>query len=327
MSDYIVLMAGLVCLSAILALALNFQWGLGGLVNFGLAGLFGLAAYCSGLVQVRLGWGWFPATVVAMLVLAGINALVALVTLRVAEEDYFAIVTLGVGEILRLIMLNEEWLTGGARGLNGIPQPFAAVAGVSGTLYVQLIFWIVVTAAVIAFLNAVARAPFGRLMRALRDDEVVVATLGKNVLWSRLKICAVSGTLIGLAGSLHASYYQYIDPSQFSVIVIAYTLMAVIAGGRGAHVGTLLGAVFVIVLIEGSRAISLIAPGVNAEQLASIRFIVVGVALIALLISRPQGFLKEYRLRIPTGPAAPVGELRVVSAPGGLVSDGAARAE
>ena len=136
------------------------------------------------------------------------------------------------------------------------------------------------------------------VVRAVREDDVVAATLGKNVLWARVRIFAIGGALIGLAGSLHAFYYQYIDPTQFSTIVIAYAFMAVIAGGRGAHLGTVAGAAVVMILLEGSRfAKELIR--LEADQLAAIRIIIVGVGLILLLIYRPHGFLREYRLQAP----------------------------
>ena len=111
------------------------------------------------------------------------------------------------------------------------------------------------------FLNAIARSPFGRVMRAVREDDVVAATLGKHVLWARVRIFAIGGAFIGLAGSLHAFYYQYIDPTQFSNIVIAYAFMAVIAGGRGAHRGTIWGAAVVMLLLEGSRFVKDLIPG------------------------------------------------------------------
>jgi ABC-type branched-subunit amino acid transport system permease subunit len=145
-------------------------------------------------------------------------------------------------------------------------------------------------------LRRLSRSPFGRVVRAVREDDVVAATLGKNVLWARVRIFAIGGALIGLAGSLHAFYYQYIDPSQFSTIVIAYAFMAVIAGGRGAHLGTVLGAAVVMLLLEGSRfAKELVS--LEADQLAAIRIIIIGVGLILLLIYRPHGFLREYRLQ------------------------------
>jgi ABC-type branched-subunit amino acid transport system permease subunit len=148
------------------------------------------------------------------------------------------------------------------------------------------------------FLNVIARSPFGRIVRAVREDDVVAATLGKYVLWARIRIFAIGGAFIGLAGSLHAFYYQYIDPTQFSSIVIAYAFMAVIAGGRGAHQGVIWGAVVVMVLLEGSRFAKDLIPALDSDQLAAIRIIIIGVILILLLIFRPHGFVREYRLQV-----------------------------
>lgn len=298
MIEFVILMGIVVCFSAILALALNFQWGLGGMVNFGLAGFYALGAYSCALLMSKGGFNTFFGALGAMAIVAAVCGLVAFVTLRVTEEDYFAIVTLGVGEILRLVALNEDWLTKGALGLTGIPRPLNALVPANLYPYFMLALSVVLVAACVWVLNRLSRAPFGRVVRAVREDDVVAATLGKNVLWARVRIFAIGGALIGLAGSLHAFYYQYIDPTQFSTIVIAYAFMAVIAGGRGAHLGTVAGAAVVMILLEGSRfAKELIR--LEADQLAAIRIIIVGVGLILLLIYRPHGFLREYRLQAP----------------------------
>ncbi len=298
MISFLILMATVVCFSAILALALNFQWGLGGMVNFGLAGLYALGAYSCALLMLKGGANTFFATLGAMAIVAAACGIIALVTLRVTEEDYFAIVTLGAGEMLRLAVLNEDWLTKGALGLTGVPRPLGEVIAPEYYQYFQLGLALVVLLGTVWFLNMIARSPFGRIVRALREDDVVAATLGKHVLWARVRIFAIGGAIVGLAGSFHAFYYQYIDPTQFSNIVIAYAFMAVIAGGRGAHYGTIAGAAIVMVLLEGSRFIKDLIPVLDSDQLAAIRIIIIGVGLILLLIFRPQGFAREYRLRV-----------------------------
>jgi len=298
MISFLILISIVVCFSAILALALNFQWGLGGMVNFGLAGLYALGAYASALLMLKAGMNTFFATVGAMVIVAVVCGIVAFVTLRVTEEDYFAIVTLGVGEMLRLVALNEDWLTKGALGLTGIPRPFGDVVPPEYYQYFMLGLSVALLLGTLWFMNAIARSPFGRVMRAVREDDVVAATLGKHVLWARVRIFAIGGAFIGLAGSLHAFYYQYIDPTQFSNIVIAYAFMAVIAGGRGAHRGTIWGAAVVMLLLEGSRFVKDLIPGIDSDQLAAIRIIIIGVGLIMLLIYKPQGFLREYRLQV-----------------------------
>jgi branched-chain amino acid transport system permease protein len=299
MIDFVILMGTVVCFSAILALALNFQWGLGGMVNFGLAGFYALGAYSCALLMLKGGFNTFFAALGAMGIVALVCGLVALVTLRVTEEDYFAIVTLGVGEMLRLVALNEDGLTRGALGLTGIPRPLGDLIPPPVYLYFMLALSVALVAACVWVLGRLSRSPFGRVVRAVREDDVVAATLGKDVLWARVRIFAIGGALIGLAGSLHAFYFQYIDPTQFSTIVIAYAFMAVIAGGRGAHVGTVAGAAAVMLLLEGSRFAKELVPGLESDQLAAIRIIIIGIGLIMLLIYRPHGFMREYRLQVP----------------------------
>jgi ABC-type branched-subunit amino acid transport system permease subunit len=297
MISFLILMATVVCFSAILALALNFQWGLGGMVNFGLAGLYALGAYSCALLMLKGGANTFFATLGAMAVVAAACGIIALVTLRVTEEDYFAIVTLGAGELLRLAVLNEDWLTKGALGLTSVPRPLGEVIAPEHYQYFQLGLALVVLLGTVWFLNVIARR-LSAASCALREDDVVASTLGKHVLWARVRIFAIGGAIIGLAGSFHAFYYQYIDPTQFSNIVIAYAFMAVIAGGRGAHYGTIAGAAIVMVLLEGSRFIKDLIPMLDSDQLAAIRIIIIGVGLILLLIFRPQGFAREYRLQV-----------------------------
>jgi branched-chain amino acid transport system permease protein len=298
MISFIILMSIIVCFSAIIALALNFQWGLGGMVNFGLTGLYALGAYACAILMTRFGMNTFVGAVGAMVIVAAVSALVALVTLRVSEEDYFAIVTLGVGEMLRLVALNEDWLTNGALGITGVPRPFGDVIPPEYYQYFMLGLSLTLLLGTLALLNVLARSPFGRIMRAVREDDVVAATLGRRVPWAHVRIFVLGGALIGLAGSLHAFYYQYIDPTQFSNVVIAYAFMAVISGGRGAHFGTIMGAAAVMVLLEGSRFAKEIIPGLDSDQLAAIRIIMIGVGLILLLIFRPHGFMREYRLQV-----------------------------
>ena len=297
MISFLILMSIVVCFSAVLALALNFQWGQGGMVNFGLTGFYALGAYAAALLMLKAGANTFFATLGAMVVVGVVCGLVALITLRVTEEDYFAIVTLGVGEMLRLLALNEDWLTKGALGLAGIPRPFGDSIAPDQYQYFLLGLSLALLFGTYAFLRLVTRSPFGRLVRAVREDDVVAATLGKNVLWARVRIFAIGGAIIGLAGSMHSIYYQYIDPTQFTNIVIAYAFMAVIAGGRGAHLGTILGAGVVMVLLEGSRFLKDAIPRLDSDQLSAIRIIIIGVGLIALLIWKPKGFFQEYRLK------------------------------
>ena len=295
MIAYLVTILTLVSIAAILALALNLQWGLCGMVNFGIVGFFALGAYTAALLAMA-GTGPVIATFGAMLVCAAAGALVALLSLRLAEE-YLAIVTLGFGEIVRLVTLNEGWLTGGALGLPGIPRPFFDLVPAGSYDVYFLGLCLLVLAAVFLGLERLARSPFGRLVRSVREDDVVAATLGKNVVRTRVIAFAIGSAVTAIAGALHAFFFSYIDPSQFTPIVSAYAFMAVIAGGRGSNRGILLGACTVMVLLEGSRFLKDFVDVLDSDQLAAVRLILIGLGLILFLIFRPQGFGREPRLR------------------------------
>lgn len=303
MSAYLIAILTLVVIAALAGLALNIQWGMCGMINFGLAGFYMLGAYTCALLATSGVWP-MAGLGVAVLACALASALVSLISIRLSE-DYLAIVTLGFAECLRLAVLHEDWLTQGALGIPGIPRPFFALVGADayGAFFLGLCLLLLAT--VYLWFSLLTRAPFGRLMRAVREDPVVVATLGKNVLWVRVRAFAVGGAVAGLAGGLHAFYFTYIDPAQFGPIITAYAFMAVIAGGRGSHAGLLIGAFSVMVLLEGSRFLKDFIPVLDAGQLAAVRLILIGLGLIALLIFLPNGIRREYRLRVRPDPAAP----------------------
>lgn len=295
MTAYLVTILSLVGIAIILGLALNLQWGLCGMVNFGMAGFFALGAYTAALVALA-GAGTLAATVAAALVVALACGATALVSLRLSDE-YLAILTLGFGEVIRLVILSEEWLTGGSLGLPGIPRPLWGLVNEKSYDELFLVILLVVVLVLFLLLERLIRSPFGRAVRAVREDDVVAATLGKNVIMLRVKAFALGGAVIGIGGAFHAYYLTYIDPSQFSAIITAYTFMAVIAGGRGSNRGLLIGAATIMCLIEGSRFLKDMVQVLDATQLASIRLILIGLGLILFLIYRPQGFMPEYRLK------------------------------
>lgn len=293
MIGYLTSILTLVSIATLVGLALNLQWGLGGLVNFGLAGFYSAGAYSAALLALN-GVPPMLALLCAAVFVAVLSAAVSCVSLRLAD-DHLAIVTLGFSEFIHLVTLNETWLTQGALGLPGIPRPFSAylAAGHYDAFFALLA--LALTLVVFAGLQVLAGSPFGRVLRAVRDDDVVAATLGKNVLWVRMQAFAVGGAVIGCAGALHAFHYSYIDPGQFGPIITATAFMAVIMGGRGSNLGLAAGAVTVLFLVEGSRFLNDIIPGLDATRLAALRLMVIGLGLVLLLIFRPRGLLPERR--------------------------------
>jgi len=293
MSAYLTTILILVCEAALVGLALNLQWGLAGLVNFGVVGFVAIGAYVTALLAPETGW--LGGMLVAAVLCGLLSMALAVLSVRL-EENYLAIVTIGFGEIVRLVILNEDWLTQGALGISGIARPFAtAIAWLGEGVF--LMFALGLVALVYLLLELVFRAPFGRVLRAIRDDATVVSSLGKNVFSLRLRAFVIGGAVMGLAGALHAFYLTYIDPSQFTPIVTAYAFMAVIAGGRGSNLGLILGAGSIMLVLEGTRFLKDLIPTLDGAQLAALRLGMIGLGIILLLILRPNGLVAEPRRR------------------------------
>ena len=296
MTGYLVAILTFVSLAVLLGFALNLQWGQAGMINFGLAGFYGVGAYTAAIVS-KHGADGFTATVAAIAMTAGLSAVVSLATLKL-REDYLAITTLAFSELVRLVLTNETWLTGGANGIRDIPRPLIGIVGGEGYELFFLLLCLVLVAGTYLILERIIRSPFGRALRAVREDDIVAATLGKNVLALRVKAFAIGGAVVGLAGALHAYYFTYIDPGEFAGFVTVYAFMAVIVGGKGSNRGLLLGACTVMILLEGTRFLKDFVPFFSAQQAASLRLMMIGAGLVLILIFRPDGISSEYRLSI-----------------------------
>jgi len=287
---YLTAIATLIGVRALLTLGLNVQWGLTGLVNLGVVAFFAVGAYTSALLAVGgapLVLAWIAAVALAAAAGAGL----AMVALRL-REDYLAIVTLGFAEVLRLGLLNESWLTRGANGVTGIPRPLHA----RFSAHYDLFYLAVVLAAVLlvyAALERVRRSPFGRVLRAIREDEVVAASAGKPVFRFKVQAFALGAGVAGLAGILFAHYLAYIEPNMFLPQESLFVWLALILGGSGNNRGALLGSVVLLGLLEGSRFAKDVIPFLTGVRLAAAQQILVGVVLVVLMIRRPEGLLPE----------------------------------
>ncbi len=292
MSAYLIAIATLVGIRALLTLGLNVQWGLTGLVNLGVVAFFAVGAYTAGLLSVAgvaLPIAWASAIVLAAV--AGVA--MAMVALRL-REDYLAIVTLGFAEVLRLFLLNEAWLTRGANGITGIPRPLHALFG----RHYDVFYLAVVLAAVgVVYwaLQRVTGSPFGRVLRAIREDETVTAVAGKSVFRFKVQAFAVGAAIAGLAGIFFAHYLAYIEPNMFLPQETLFVWLALILGGSGNNRGALLGSVVLLGLLEGSRFAKDVIPFLTGVRLAAAQQMLVGLVLVALMIRRPEGLLPERR--------------------------------
>lgn len=291
---FILVVAGIY---GLLAQSLTLSWGLTGLVNLGLVGFFAIGSYASAMLTK---WGGAPVPLglfAAFAFGAAAGLVVTLSTLRL-RDDYLAIVTLGFAEVVRIVASNEIWLTGGTDGISGVPSPFPRDWGLGFHLaYLGLVTLAV--AVVVWGVRRLARSPWGRALRAIREDETVAAVAGKNVVRFKAEAFALSTGIAALAGALYGHYTSFVAPDLFQPLVTIYVFLAVTAGGTGRPAGAVLGAYLLILFIETTRFLAEAAPGMTALRAASFREILVGATLILLLRLRPSGLLPEQNQRAP----------------------------
>ncbi len=276
---------------AVLALSLNLAWGGAGMVNLGLAGFFAVGAYASA-IATGAGAPFVAGLAVALAagVLAGV--VVTFATLRL-RDDYLAIVTLGFGEVIRLVAVNERWLTRGADGMSGIAAPLKPTLGTAGFN----LFYLGMTSSIVLLilwaLRRLDRSPYGRALRAVREDPELARFAGKTVLRFKFEAFALSAAIAGLAGALYAHFQSYVSPDLFAPLITIYIFLAVTAGGVGRPLGAVLGGYAVMLFLEAARFLVSSLPGLEPVQLASVQGMLVGGALLLILRIRPQGMLPE----------------------------------
>jgi branched-chain amino acid transport system permease protein len=289
----------------IICLGLNVQWGQTGLFNVGVAGFVAIGAYASSLLTTpdvagRFGgfglpiWlGWIAAALLSGTAAAVIGA----ITLRL-RADYLAITTFGIAIAIQLVALNAETLTGGPFGIGFIPRAFAGfedrpvIFNLANLLLVGLI-----TAFLYHGLERLLRSPWGRVLRAIREDETAAQSLGKDVNLFRVQAFALGGAIMGLAGAVQAHFIGFISPENYLSTMTFQVWAMLIIGGAGNNRGALLGAVLVWALWSISGA--LLAATVPAEyqaRAAALQIVLIGVALAALLVLRPRGLLGEEKM-------------------------------
>lgn len=291
MVNYLVAMGVTAGLYALMALGVNLTWGMAGMVNLGLAGFFAVGGYTTALLT-KAGAA-IPVGIAAGVMAAAIaGVLVALITARL-RADYLAIVTLGFSESVRIAAANEIWLTNGSDGIAGVPGPWRGT--VSPTDY-NLIFLAIVLVAVIVVLAMTQRlghAPFGRVLRALRDDEDVAAVAGKPVLLFKLKAFGIGAGVLGLSGALYAHYTSYVAPDIFAPLLTINIVLALVLGGVGNNTGAVVGAVILVVLLEGTRFAAPLLPFLSASQIAALRELLISGMLLVILRVLPGGIVPE----------------------------------
>lgn len=335
--DYLVSFSIMASIYAILSLGLNSQWGYNGHLDFGVAGFFAVGAFTSALFITAPPSGLmaqyahqafgldapFLLGVIAAGVVSGVvGYLVALPVLRL-RTDFLAIATLGIAEIIRLVFQNERWLVNGPQPLSGIPRPLACLFDhpICGWLpqsvvaalapmqprdyvYLYLVITVLMLAVVYIVLETAVRSPWGRALRAVRDEESSAAMNGKHVAALRVQSFVLGAVVIGIGGAFYASYMVTIDYSHFEPLFATFIVwMMLMLGGSGNNKGAILGAFAIWGVWSGTAfvtdalqsTLSTIAPEI-ASRTAFLRWTFVGLLLVAIVVYRPQGILKEKKM-------------------------------
>ena len=287
---------------AVAVLGLNLQWGFTGLFNVGVAGFVAVGAYTSAILTTPAiadrvgGFGWPVALgwLAAMVTSGAAGTLVGILTLRL-RDDYLAIVTFGVAVLIQLVALNAQRLTGGPFGVQFIPKPMQAWLG-TGTPWTLAYLALAVVVLVLAYLalERLVASPWGRVLRAVREDEAAAASLGKSPFTVKLQAFTLGSMLMGLAGAMQAHFVGYIAPEDFQPILTFQLWAMLIVGGSGNQRGAILGAFLVwgFWAAAGSLLRGFI-PQAEQARGAALQVALIGVLIATMLVLRPRGLLGE----------------------------------
>lgn len=277
LSRYGVYLAALTLVYAIAAHGLNLTMGYAGQISLGHAAFFGIGAYGAGLMMVKLGLAFWLSVPLAALLCFVLGLALGFPALRV-QHHYLAFATLGFNTLIFLVIRNEEWLTGGTFGLNGIPRP--AIAGFTfarDTAYYYLVLAFFVAAS--GILWWIVRSPWGRAFNALRDNAIRAESVRIDIRAYTLLAFAIGAAYAGVAGALFASLVNFIEPAPFGIPASIAMLLMVVVGGIGRFWGPLLGAVLVTLLPEWLR-------GLKDWYLVAF-----GLSVMVLMVYDPGGLL------------------------------------
>ncbi|GGC99479.1 high-affinity branched-chain amino acid ABC transporter permease LivM [Halopseudomonas salina] len=296
-------LATLVLIYIMLGLGLNIVVGLAGLLDLGYVGFYAVGAYTYALLAMYFGLGFWTGLLVAGAMAALFGFLLGFPVLRL-RGDYLAIVTLGFGEIIRILLNNMTWLTNGPNGIGSIPKPtlfglefsrrasegmqtFHEFFGLDYDSSHRVIFLYLLALALVLItlyvINRLLRMPIGRAWEALREDEIACRSLGINPTAIKLNAFTIGATFAGFAGCFFAARQGFISPESFTFIESAIILAIVVLGGMGSQVGVILAAIIMTILPELAR------------EFNEYRMLLFGLMMVLMMIWRPQGLLPMKR--------------------------------
>lgn len=295
----------------LLALGLNVQWGYAGLINFSVAAFWGIGMYSVALLAtpespIGLSLGPGVAFIVAIVSSALVAVIIGIPTLRL-RADYLAIASLGLAEIIRLLVKNQEGITAGTQGVSIqplLPEAVAVIEGAVGAFdsvfawdavafpYRGLTDLLLVSVAVLVvylLLRRMHRSPWGRVLRTVRADEELAEALGKNAYALKMQAFVLGSVLMGIAGFFYAYQFLYVSPSELEPINTFYVWVAVILGGTGSNRGAVLGGLTIVLVREGPRFVN--DAGLLPVDPAAFRLLLVGILIVLIVRFRSEGIL------------------------------------
>ncbi len=287
--EYLIHIAILISIYAILGLALNLVVGFTGLLSITQAAFYGIGAYVTAILLTSTGMNFFMALFVGVVITAVASLAIGFV-LSKFKDDYYALGSFGFNIIIYSVFLNWQSLTRGPLGIPGIARPTLFGFTFSDNISFLLLA-IIFAITVYLICSYITKSSFGRVLKAIREDEEAIKVFGYHTLWYKLAVFVIGAALAAVAGGLFASYITFIDPSTFTLTESIFILAIIILGGLANNKGAVLGAVALIILPEILRFV-----GFPSDIAAQMRQVTYGVILILLMLYRPQGLVGEYRL-------------------------------
>jgi branched-chain amino acid transport system permease protein len=287
--EYLVHLAILSSIFAILAVSLDLVMGYTGLLSVTHAAFYGIGAYVVALLLKGFGFNFFVALIVVIVFTMLVALLIGLV-LSKFKTDYYALASLGFNVIVYAIFLNWQSVTRGPLGIPGIPRPEMFGFSLSENI-AFLILSVVLLGIIYGTARFLVNSSFGRVLTAIREDEEAVSVFGYHTPSYKLVIFTVAAGMAAVGGALFATYITFIDPSSFTINESIFVLAIVILGGAGSLRGPLLGAIILVLLPEALRFV-----GFPSDIAAQMRQVIYGLILVGLMLYRPQGIFGKYRL-------------------------------
>jgi branched-chain amino acid transport system permease protein len=298
---FFVIMAGIY---AIATLGLNIQWGYTGLFNVGIAASFAIGAYTSAILTTApseqyLGGFGAPILVgwLGGAVAAGLGAvLVGVPTLRLTG-DYLAIVTLGIAGVIMLVIRNEGWLANGVWGIRDIPRPLHNLVTPGNYVWIYMVLVLALLFGTYLLIEKCLNSPWGRSLKAIREDEIAASAIGKNVFSFKMQSLMFGSMIIGLAGALYAHFVRYVSPDTFNPIMGTFIVWIMLTvGGKGNNFGAIVGAFVVWAIWVGTEFLITSLPSALTTRAGFIRIVLISLLLEFVLLKRPQGLIGEKKI-------------------------------